>query len=90
MRIDLKPYGLVYSGDTDIYDVDFLIIDEEEKTIECNSSSGFAIANIHYDECDEVGYLEYGDDERLTGNDITIAKDGKLVIGGADSAGRQQ
>ena len=80
MRIDFNPYVLMYTDDTDIYDVYFIIIDEEEKTIDCCTSSGFSIAMIHYKDTKEIGYLEYDTNERLTGEDIILVKNGKLVI----------
>ena len=80
MRIDFNPYVLMYTDDTDIYDVYFIIIDKKEKTIDCCTSSGFSIAMIHYEDAKEIGYLEYDTNERLTGEDITLVKNGKLVI----------
>lgn len=80
MKINFTPYAIVYTDTVDIYDVYFIIIDTEEKTIDCSDSNGFSIANIHYEECNEIGFLEYDERERLTGDSHIIVKNGKVVI----------
>ena len=80
MRIDFNPYVLMYTDNTDIYDVHFIIIDEEENTIDCCANNGFSIAMIHYKDTKEIGYLKYDMNERLTDEDIILVKNGKLVI----------
>lgn len=80
MRIDFNPYVLMYTDDTDIYDVYFIIIDKEEKTIDCCTGNGFSIAMIHYEDAKEIGYLKYDMNERLTDEEIILVKNGKLVI----------
>ena len=79
MRIDFNPTALVFTDATDIHDVYFIIIDEDEKTIDCSDNMGMSIANIHYKECEECGYLPYNHEGRLTGEQITFIKDGKLI-----------
>lgn len=78
MRIDFSPYVLMYTDDTDIYDVHFIIIDEENKTIDCCDEYGFSIAGIHYKNSEEIGYLTYNERERLTGDSEILIKNGKL------------
>ncbi|MBR3209098.1 MAG: hypothetical protein IKF82_02400 [Bacilli bacterium] len=78
MRIDFKPYALLYTDEVDIYDVHFIIVDEEEKTIDVCDESGFSIAGIHYKNSKEIGFLKYNERERLTGDYETIIKNGKL------------
>lgn len=80
MRIDFEPYAIVYTDHTDIYDVHFIIIDEEEKFLELNDANGFVIAGIHYEGIKEVGYLTYNEKERLTGDKYSLIKNGKLIF----------
>lgn len=81
MKINFTPYAIVYTDTVDIYDVYFIIIDTEEKTIDCSDSYGFSIANIHYEDCNEIGYLEYDEkEERLNGESHIIIKNGEVVI----------
>lgn len=80
MKIEFEPYGLVYTDNVDIYDVKFIIIDKEEKTIDLCDQWGMSIGNIHYENEKEVGYLKYNKDERLTGDDEIIIKNGEVVI----------
>lgn len=80
MKIDFNPYAIVYTDNTDIYDVSFIIVDEENKTIDVCDTTDFSIAGIHYQECEEIGYLPYTTDERLQGNTVVIIKNGELVI----------
>lgn len=77
-KIEFNPYALLYTENVDIYDVYFIIIGDE--TIEVCDMNGFGIANIHYKECEEVGYIKYNKRERITDDDITIVKNGELVI----------
>lgn len=79
MRIDFYPYGLLYTDDIDIYDVHFIIIDEEEKTIDVCDQHGFSIANIHYENIKEIECLLYDEKERLNGETLDIVKNGKLI-----------
>ena len=80
MRIDFKPYALIYSDDADIYDVYFIIIDDGDKTIDCCDQHGFSIAKIFYAKSEEIGYLKYDENERLSGDDDIIVKNGELVM----------
>lgn len=80
MRIDFNPYAIIYTDDTDIYDVYFIIIDETEETIDVCDNQGFSIANIHYKNAKEIGCLYYGDDERLNGDSDIIVENGELKI----------
>ena len=80
MKITFNSYATVDSGITDIYDVHFIIIDEEQKTIECNDTNGMAIGTIFYEECEECAYLPMDNYDRLTGERIIIVKNGRLVI----------
>lgn len=80
MKIAFNNYATVDSGTTDIYDVYFIIIDEEQKTIECNDYNGMAIGTIFYEECEECAYLPIDNNDRLTGERIIIVKNGKVVI----------
>lgn len=80
MRIDFNPYALVYTDDTDIYDVYFIIIDEAEKTIDLCDNHGFSIGNVHYENAKEIGYLYYDENERLNGDSDIIVENGKLQI----------
>ena len=80
MKIDFNPYAIVFTENTDIYDVHFIIIDEEDKTIDCNDQNGFSIANIHYENAEEVGYIPFTSDERISPDDEIIIKNGELVI----------
>ena len=80
MRINFNPYVLIYTDDTSIFDVHFIIIDKEEKTIDCCDEYGMSIAMIHYKDCEEVGYLKYNNKERFTGDVEIIIKNGKVVI----------
>lgn len=80
MRIDFEPYALLYTDNVDIYDVYFIIVDEEEKTIDVCDSNGFSIGNIHYEDCKIVGYLSYNYNDELTGNGNIIVKNGSLKI----------
>ena len=82
MRIDFNPYVIVYTDDTDIYDVHLIIIDTEEKTIDCCDTYGMSIAGIHYENAKEIGYLKYNEKERLTGDSEILVKNGKLIIQG--------
>lgn len=81
MKIDFNPYALVYTDDTDIYDVYFIIIDETEKTIDLCDSNGFSIGNVHYENSKEIGCLYYDDNERLNGDSDIIVKNGELIKG---------
>lgn len=80
MKIEFNPYAIVYTDYTDIYDVHFIIIDEEDKTIDVCDVGGFSIANIHYAEAKEIGYLIYTSDERLSGDNEILVKNGEVVI----------
>ncbi len=80
MKIEFNPYAIVYTDETDIYDVHFIIINEEDKTIDCCDERGFAIAGIHYAKAEVIGYLTYNYRERLTGDSYILIKNGKLVI----------
>ena len=80
MRIDFEPYAIVYTDHTDIYDVHFIVIDEKEKFLELNDANGFVIAGIHYEGIEEVGYLTYNEKERLTGDEHSLIKNGKLIF----------
>lgn len=80
MKIDFNPYVIIYTDDTDIYDVRFIIIDKKDKTIDCCDSNGFSIAGIHYENAKEIGCLYYNNRERLTGESDIIIQNGKVVI----------
>lgn len=80
MRLDFRPYALVYTDNVNIADVHFIIIDEHDRTIECNDEYGMVIALIYYQDCEEVGYLKYNHFEELTGDSETIVKNGKLNL----------
>lgn len=80
MKINFSPYAIIYTDYTDIYDVHFIIIDEEAKTIDCSDEYGFSIAAIHYAEAKEIGYLIYTSDERLSGDSEILIKNGEVVI----------
>lgn len=80
MRIDFTPYSLLYTDNVSIYDVSFIIIDEEDKTIDASDQNGMMIACIHYKNEEEVGYLTYNNNDELTGNSEIIVKCGELVI----------
>ena len=79
MRVDFNPSALVFTDATDIYDVYFLIIDEDEKTIDCSDNNGMSIANIHYSECETIGYLPYNNEGKFTGEQVIIIKNGELI-----------
>lgn len=79
MRIDFKYSAIVYSDEVDIYDVSFIIIDENEKTIECNDQRGFAIANIHYKNSKECGFIPDGEDGRMSGDFFDLVENGELI-----------
>lgn len=79
MKIDFNPSALVFTDVTDIYDVYFMIIDGDEKTIDCSDNTGMSIAYIHYEDCKECGYLPYSDDGKLTGDVVSFIKDGELI-----------
>lgn len=80
MRIDFKPYAIIYTDDTSIYDVSSIIIDDVEKTIDVSDTDGFSIANISYWKTKEVGCLYYDENERLNGDSDIIVKNGELQI----------
>lgn len=80
MRIDFNPYAIIYTDDTSIYDVSFIIIDELDKIIDVNDSNGFSIASIHYRKSKEIGCLYYDDNERLNADSEIIVKNGKVQI----------
>ena len=80
IKIEFSPYAIIYTDYTDIYAVHFIIIDEEEKTIDCCDEYGFSIAGIHYADAKEIGYLTYNYRERLTGDSYILIKNGELVI----------
>ena len=80
MRIDFTPYSLLYTDNVSIYDVSFIIIDEEDKTIDASDQNDMMIACIHYENEEEVGYLTYNNNDELTGNSEIIVKCGELVI----------
>lgn len=80
MRIDFTPYSLLYTDNVSIYDVSFIIIDEENKTIDASDQNGMMIAYIHYENEEEIGYLTYNNNDELTGNGEIIVKCGELVI----------
>lgn len=81
MRIDFNPYAIVYTDDTDIYDVYFIIIDETEKTIDLCDNNGFSIGNVHYENAKEIGCLYYDENERLNGDSDIIVQNGNLIKG---------
>lgn len=81
MRIQFSPYVLIYTDNVDVYDVYQIVINEEEKTIDCSDNNGFMIANIHYENLNEVGCLKYDENERLTGESKTIIEKGNIVYG---------
>lgn len=80
MRIDFTPYSLLYTDNVSIYDVSFIIIDEENKTIDASDQNGMMIAYINYENEKEIGYLTYNNNDELTGNSEIIVKCGELVI----------
>lgn len=80
MRLDFDPYAMMFTDTVSIYDVYFIIIDEDDGTIECNDQFGMIIGLIHYKNCEEVGYLKYNHFEELTGDEELIVKNGKLKI----------
>ena len=80
MKIDFNPYAIVYTDDVSIYDVSFIIIDENDKTIDVCDQSGFSRAGITYLNCEEIGYMPFTSNERLTGETVILIKNGELVI----------
>lgn len=80
MKIEFEPYALIYTDDTDIYDVYSIIIDQDEKKIDVCDAFGMSIGTIHYENCKECGYLKYNSRERLTGDFEIIIKNGQLTI----------
>ena len=79
MKINLNG-AIVFSQDCSIYEVYSIIIDNDEKTIECNDINGFTIALIHYEESDECGYINYDEKGNIMPYAEEIVKNGKLVI----------
>lgn len=82
MKIELKPYGLVYCDNADIYDVYTIIIDTEDKKLDLCDNIGMSIGTIYYENCKEVGYLKYNNRERLTGESEIIISDGEIIYKG--------
>lgn len=72
--------AIVFTDDTSIYDVYLLIIDEEEKTIECNDMNGFVIALIHYDDTEDCGFINYDGNDDILPYAEELVENGKLVI----------
>ena len=82
MKIELHD-AIIVTETVSIYEVYLLIIDEEEKTIDCSDSGGMTIAMIHYENekyC-EILLRDY-DDDRLNGNTIDLIKNGQLIYKG--------
>lgn len=84
MRFDFNPTAIVYTDSTDIYDVYFLIIDKDDKTIELNDQSGFSIGLIHYENCEECGYMPHSTDLKLNGENFPLVKNGELIFEGGE------
>ena len=80
MKLEFEPYVVICTGNVDIYDINMIIIDEEDKTIDCSDINGFTIAVINYENEEEVGYLEYDEKELLTGESYPIVKNGEIVV----------
>ena len=80
MRLDFKPYAMIFTDAVSICDVYFIIIDEDAGTIECNDQFGMVIGLIYYKDCEEVGYIKYNHFEELTGDSEIIVENGKLKI----------
>ena len=78
-KIELNG-AIVFTDDTSIYDVYLLIIDEEEKTIECNDMNGFVIALIHYDDTEDCGFINYDGYGNILPYAEELVENGKLVI----------
>ena len=78
-KIDLNG-ATVFSDDCNIYDVYMLIIDEDEKSIDCSDANGFTIALIYYEDSESCGFINCDENGRLKGYAEELVKNGMLVI----------
>lgn len=85
MKIEFTPFGLIYTDDTDIYDVKGIIIDEEDKKIDAYDEYGMSIATIHYEDSRAVGVKKYDMEGKLTGDWKDIINYGEIIHDESDN-----
>lgn len=77
IKIELEHGGIVTTDNCAYYDVYMLIVNKEEKQIEIDDSSGFAIGLINYED-EDVEALLYKVDGTLDKVSRSIAVDGEI------------
>ena len=80
MELEFENGAIIYTDDCSIYEVYSIEIDKEEKTIDCYDQNGFPIAQIIYDESEEIGYIGYNNKGVISPYPNIISKNGELVF----------